>query len=48
MNPLESLFGNIKGDVTVNVAIDPASMVLLAILIVFAIVLSHGIVKALK
>lgn len=48
MNALDSLFGNIKGDVTVNVSLDPASLILLAILIVFAIVLSHGIVKALK
>lgn len=39
------LGGNLKGDITVTVNFDPASLALLAILIVVAIVFSHGFVK---
>lgn len=46
MNALDNLFGNIKGDVTVNVAFDPGSLVLMALMIIIAIVLSHVAVKA--
>ena len=50
MNVLNGLFGsgNVKADVGVNITFDPASAVLLALLIVFAIVLSHVVLKALR
>lgn len=46
MNAFENLLGNIKGDVKVNVAIDPPSAVFLVLMIIVAVVLSHLAVKA--
>jgi len=46
MNAFENLFSNIKGDVKVNIAIDPLSAVFLVLMIIIAVVLSHLAVKA--
>lgn len=48
MNGLNSLLGNVSADVNVKVTFDPMSLVLLALAIVAAIIISGLALKTLK